>query len=86
MSKRKRRTPRKRGQVRLDCPHCGKHILVQELARFQSTVPCPICHIPIARDFVEAAKQEYEEAQAAEDAGVAEAEASADEAAETEDE
>ena len=71
--KRQRRSPRKRGQVRLDCPHCGKSVVVQEMARFQSSVPCPACRIPIDRQFVEAAQAEYEAGHEAEDAEIVEA-------------
>lgn len=43
---------RKRGHVRLTCPHCGRSVSVQRPHRFQPAMPCPNCRVPINADLI----------------------------------
>jgi transcription elongation factor Elf1 len=56
--KRRQSAPRRSasvGHARVRCPHCGKRVSVPvQLGLGQQAYPCPACHVPIGRAFIEA--------------------------------
>lgn len=57
----------KKSHIGLNCPHCGRYVKLNPLGRFQRSVPCPQCHVPIDADYIEAVQAEEEETEASEE-------------------
>jgi uncharacterized CHY-type Zn-finger protein len=52
------RAVKKAPHVRVLCPHCGKNVTVQQPMRYQLSLPCPVCKVPIGAHLIEAAAQQ----------------------------